>query len=90
MKFVERYQRLNPAQKEACDHIYGPCMVVAGPGSGKTELLSLRIANLLKKTDTLPQNILCLTLNTLLGFKNLKKPNHIKIDIDFNTIFLNK
>lgn len=31
------------------------------------------------------ENILCLTLNTLLGFKYLKKPNHIKIDIDFNT-----
>lgn len=28
---------------------------------------------------------MCLTLNTLLGFKNIKKPNHIKIDIDFNT-----
>jgi len=72
MKFTERYARLNNAQKEACDHIYGPCMVVAGPGSGKTELLSLRIANLLKKTDTLPQNILCLTF-TDAATKNLQK-----------------
>ena len=31
------------------------------------------------------ENILCLTLNTLLRFENIKKPNHIKIDIDFNT-----
>lgn len=36
-------------------------MVVAGPGTGKTELLSMRAANILKKTDSLPENILCLT-----------------------------
>jgi DNA helicase-2/ATP-dependent DNA helicase PcrA len=36
-------------------------MVVAGPGTGKTELLSMRAANILARTDTLPSNILCLT-----------------------------
>lgn len=36
-------------------------MVVAGPGTGKTELLSVRVANILAKTDTLPGTILCLT-----------------------------
>lgn len=36
-------------------------MVVAGPGTGKTELLSVRAANILNKTDVLPENILCLT-----------------------------
>lgn len=36
-------------------------MVIAGPGTGKTELLSMRAANILKKTDVLPENILCLT-----------------------------
>lgn len=36
-------------------------MVIAGPGTGKTELLSMRAANILKKTDALPENILCLT-----------------------------
>lgn len=36
-------------------------MVIAGPGTGKTELLSMRTANILQKTDTLPENILCLT-----------------------------
>jgi len=41
--------------------IEGPLMVVAGPGTGKTELLSMRAANILRKTDTLPENILCLT-----------------------------
>jgi DNA helicase-2/ATP-dependent DNA helicase PcrA len=36
-------------------------MVIAGPGTGKTELLSMRAANILRQTDILPENILCLT-----------------------------
>ncbi len=59
--FEKRYKNLNLAQKQAVDTIEGPLMVVAGPGTGKTELLSMRVANILKKTDALPQNILCLT-----------------------------
>ena len=61
MKFAERYAKLNQAQKQAVDTIDGPVMVIAGPGTGKTELLSVRVANILQKTDTLPENILCLT-----------------------------
>ena len=53
--------QLNPAQTEAVDHIYGPLLVLAGPGTGKTQLLSARIANILEKTDANAQNILCLT-----------------------------
>lgn len=60
-EFEVRYRRLNTAQKQAVDMIDGPVMVVAGPGTGKTELLSMRVANILNKTDVLPQNILCLT-----------------------------
>lgn len=61
MSFQERYNNLNNRQKEAVDTIDGPVMVIAGPGTGKTELLSMRVANILKQTDTLPENILCLT-----------------------------
>jgi len=61
MDFETRYKKLNPAQRTAVDTIDGPVMVVAGPGTGKTELLSMRTANILKKTDTLAENILCLT-----------------------------
>jgi DNA helicase-2/ATP-dependent DNA helicase PcrA len=61
MSFSERYRNLNARQKEAVDCLDGPVMVVAGPGTGKTELLSMRTANILQKTDTLPENILCLT-----------------------------
>ena len=59
--FHARYNKLNAAQREAVDTIEGPLLVVAGPGTGKTELLSMRVANILYKTDTLPENILCLT-----------------------------
>jgi DNA helicase-2/ATP-dependent DNA helicase PcrA len=55
------YKQLNTRQQEAVDHIYGPLLVLAGPGTGKTQLLSARIANILQKTDASPQNILCLT-----------------------------
>jgi DNA helicase-2/ATP-dependent DNA helicase PcrA len=59
--FKVQYARLNPAQKEAVDTIEGPVVVAAGPGTGKTQILALRIANILLKTDTKPENILCLT-----------------------------
>jgi DNA helicase-2/ATP-dependent DNA helicase PcrA len=61
MDFTKRYGSLNKAQKKAVDTIEGPVMVIAGPGTGKTELLSVRAANILRSTDTLPENILCLT-----------------------------
>jgi DNA helicase-2/ATP-dependent DNA helicase PcrA len=52
---------LNDAQKLAVETIDGPVLVIAGPGTGKTQLLTTRIAHILATTDTLPQNILCLT-----------------------------
>ncbi len=59
--FESRYNKLNAEQRAAVDQIDGPVMVVAGPGTGKTELLSMRVANILRQTDVLPNNILCLT-----------------------------
>lgn len=60
-QFGEVYEKLNAAQRKAVDTIYGPVLVIAGPGTGKTQLLSARVAHILQTTDTLPQNILCLT-----------------------------
>ncbi len=59
--FQEYYKKLNPAQKEAVDAIEGPVMVIAGPGTGKTQILTLRMANILRETDTAPEQILALT-----------------------------
>ncbi len=60
-EFNKLYEVLNPAQKKAVDSIDGPVMVIAGPGTGKTTILTLRIANILKETDTAPDSILALT-----------------------------
>lgn len=60
-KFAQAYQRLNPPQREAVDSIEGPVMVIAGPGTGKTQVLTLRIANILRETDTPPDGVLALT-----------------------------
>lgn len=70
--FEQAYQRLNPQQKLAVDTIEGPVMVLAGPGTGKTQILSARIAAILQKTDVQPQNILALTF-TNAGAKNLQQ-----------------
>lgn len=70
--FETEYKRLNKAQKEAVEAIDGPVMVIAGPGTGKTQILSLRIANILKKTDTAPENILALTF-TESGVASMRK-----------------
>ena len=59
--FTDAYNNLNEAQRDAVDTIEGPVMVIAGPGTGKTEVLALRIANILTKTDTPASGILCLT-----------------------------
>ncbi|MDD4122797.1 MAG: UvrD-helicase domain-containing protein [Candidatus Pacebacteria bacterium] len=59
--FQTLYNKLNKEQKQAVDTIQGPVIVNAGPGTGKTQMLSLRIVNILKKTDTDPENILALT-----------------------------
>lgn len=60
-KFFEEYEKLNTQQQKAVDTIEGPVMVIAGPGTGKTQILASRIGKILLDTDALPGNILCLT-----------------------------
>ncbi|MEN9649360.1 MAG: hypothetical protein RL094_327 [Candidatus Parcubacteria bacterium] len=72
LTFQERYKKLNKAQKQAVDTIEGPVLVVAGPGTGKTTILTLRIANILLKTDTPPSGILAITF-TDAGVKAMKE-----------------
>lgn len=60
-KFAEEFEKLNEKQKLAVNTIEGPVMVIAGPGTGKTQILASRIGKILLETDALPENILCLT-----------------------------
>jgi len=59
--FAAELARLNERQREAVTHADGPLLVVAGPGTGKTQLLAARVAWLLLQPDVRPQEILCLT-----------------------------
>jgi len=59
--FQAQYARLNGEQKKAVDMIDGPLLVLAGPGTGKTQLLSVRAANMLRSAKVSPEEMLILT-----------------------------
>jgi DNA helicase-2/ATP-dependent DNA helicase PcrA len=70
--FQTEFKRLNTEQKKAVETIDGPVMVIAGPGTGKTQVLTARIAQILQKTDTEPSAILALTF-TESAAKNMRE-----------------
>ena len=57
----EFLKNLNKAQKEAVLHLDGPLLIVAGAGSGKTKVLTTRIANIIKEKKAFPNQILAVT-----------------------------
>ena len=63
---------LNANQKRAVEYLEGPLLVLAGPGTGKTQLLSHKVAYILENTDTNPENILCMTF-TESGATNMRE-----------------
>ena len=63
---------LNEAQKAAVEYMNGPLLVIAGPGTGKTQLLSSKVEYILKETDANPETILCLTF-TESGAMNMRE-----------------
>lgn len=62
---------LNRQQQEAVEYLSGPLLVLAGPGTGKTQLLSAKVAYILENVDAGPENILCLTF-TEAGAQNMR------------------
>ena len=86
--FDAEYAKLNTSQKQAVDAIEGPVMVVAGPGTGKTQVLGMRTANILKKTQMRPSNILCLTFSTS-GAKAMRERLRLTIGSDAYGITVN-
>jgi len=59
--FNKQKEILNEGQRAAVENIEGPSMVLAGAGAGKTQVLSLRIGEIMAEADVSPNNILCLT-----------------------------
>lgn len=53
--------KLNENQLKAVEHIDGPCMVLAGPGSGKTRVITYRIANMVVNKNIKPTSILAIS-----------------------------
>ncbi len=62
---------LNQEQQKAVEYLSGPLLVLAGPGTGKTQLLSAKVAYILENVDAQPENILCLTF-TEAGAQNMR------------------
>ena len=61
MTNLEYLNNLNESQKEAVSYISGPLLIVAGAGSGKTKVLTSRIAHILKQNKAFPNQILSVT-----------------------------
>ena len=64
--------KLNEEQRKAVEHVEGPCMVLAGPGSGKTRVITYRIVNMILNNNIPPARILAITFtkNSAVEMKN--------------------
>lgn len=64
--------KLNESQRKAVEHVDGPCMVLAGPGSGKTRVITYRIANMIVNKNIPAARILAIsfTKNSSIEMKN--------------------
>ncbi len=60
-RYKEAFAALNREQRQAVETLDGPVLVIAGPGTGKTQLISTRVGQILQKTDTPADAILLLT-----------------------------
>ena len=88
---------LNKAQKEAVSHKEGPCLVLAGPGSGKTLTIAKRIEYLIKVYKVRPEEILSLPLRNMrqekceivfnMSWKGEGFPSHLEHFMAFFTEF---
>lgn len=81
---MESYLKgLNKEQLEAVRHEEGPCMVLAGPGTGKTTVITSRIVNLIKNKVVPPENILVVTFSRAAA--NEMKERYAKLSGTQNT-----
>lgn len=77
MSFLEQ---LNTPQREAAEHVDGPLLIFAGAGSGKTRVLTYRVANLVINHDVKPYNILAVTFTKKAAQEMLERINNILLE----------
>ncbi len=68
---------LNPAQREAAKYLDGPCMVLAGAGSGKTRVITAKIAHLVRTCDMNPHNIAAITFTNKAAKEMQERVGHL-------------
>jgi DNA helicase-2/ATP-dependent DNA helicase PcrA len=85
MDFLDQ---LNPEQKRAVEHSSGPLLVFAGAGSGKTRVITYRIANLIATHNIYPDNILAVTFTKKASEEMKERITSIFGELGFNTDIL--
>ena len=77
MKNIDYYKNLNYSQKKAVEYLDGPLLIVAGAGSGKTRVLTTKIAHIINKKRIFPNQILAVTFTNKAANEMRKRVSYI-------------
>ena len=78
--------KLNENQLKAVEHVDGPCMVLAGPGSGKTRVITYRIANMVVNKNIKPTSILAISFTKASSMEMKNRALALSNDIRMNKV----